>query len=287
MKRLALVAFAATLIAGACGDDDITTSIGPPETTATTARTIYPAPNGASDIVLQLAVRANQPDPLDVLEAFPEFTLFGDGTLLVADPETRSDPIPGLLEYRVDSDGIQQLLGLADDAGALVPPESFGSTDLADGDTTAFVVDIGSLRSEFGVYDIGGTGMDLTPEQTEARAALTGLRDALRDFATVLGDHVSGGEPFPLSTVAVFGVPRGSGAVAVLPFDLEVRGEEVDPGVVPVHCFIATGDDLDALLGAVAAVERNARWLVGGDSWAVVFRPLLPGDGDCTELAGG
>jgi len=283
------MAFAALmLVAAACGDDDpaATSSIAP-TTTGSTEAVVYTPPTGAGDVILRMVIGVNQPDPLAILEAFPEFTLYGDGRLLVSDPDTRGASLRSLIEFQVDPAGIQLLLAAAGDHGALDPLDSYGSTDVADSDTTSFVVDAGSDRATFGVYNVTGQSGDITSEQLAARADLVELRDLLRDFRAVLGDDIVSEQPFVPQGVAVFGVERGSGAELMLPFDLETTGDSVETRIDSVQCLIATGPDVDDLALLLAGTDRGTRWLVNGASWAIVFRPVLPDEGGCAELASG
>ncbi len=296
MRRLVMTVAALVLLVAACGDDEPAATSGAEvttpgtevaNTTEATEMVDFPAPIGALDVVLRMAIKANQPDPLAILEVVAEFTLYGDGTLLVADPDTRGADLPGLIEFQVDPTGIQLLLNAAADHGALDPLDSYGSTDVADGDTTSFVVDAGSVQTGFGVYDLAGESGDVTAEQLAARGSLVELRNLLRDYRTLLGSHIVSERPYALQAVAVFGLERGSGADVGFPFDLEVAGESIETRVLPVQCLIVTGSDVDVLTTLLTDAEPVSRWLINGNSWAIVLRPVLPDEGGCAELAEG
>ncbi len=275
----------ALLAAAACGSATTETA---PEAPTPAPVADYPLPTGFDDVVLRLFVGANQPDPLPILAAFPELTLYGDGRMLVWDRDGSQSILPAWLEVRVSPAGMQRLVAEADARGALDPLERYGSTNLADGDSTRFEVDTGDRQAQVSVYDLGGEQFAedlLTPEQLDARRQLVELRDALRDFRGLLGDDILSEQPYALETVAVIGIERGLRSSTDFPFDLRVTGELLESRVEPVQCQVVTGSDLDELVALLEQADGATVWRIGSRAWDLAFRPLLPDEAGCAALA--
>ncbi len=248
----------------------------------------YPLPAGSDDVVLRLFVGANQPDPLPIVAAFPELTLYGDGRLLVVDRDGPRSILPALTKVQVSPAGMQRLVAEADARGALDPLERYGTTNLADGDSTRFTVDSGDVQAQLSVYDLGGERFAedvLTPEQIDARRQLVELRDALRDFRGLLGDEILSEEAYAPEAVAVIGIQRGDTGTTDFPFDLGVTGERLESRVEAVQCQVVTGSELDELRALLEPVDGATDWRIGGRGWDLVFRPLLPDEAGCAALA--
>lgn len=83
------------------------------------------------------------------------------------------------------------------------------------------------------------------------------------------------------------GLADGANPTVVLPVDLGGRGTEIDTRVAPVQCLIVADQDLAEVVNTVAAYESGAYVPVdlGGQTWTVVFRPMLPDEtSGCAQL---
>ncbi len=50
-------------------------------------------------------------------------------------------------------------------------------------------------------------------------------------------------------------------------------------------CVVATGQEATAVLAAAAAANSATPWTSGDTRWSVAFRPLLPDESGCADLA--
>lgn len=274
------------LLAAACGSATTETTTVAPPTAPPVAD--YPLPTGPTDIVLRLSIGANQPDPLPIVAVFPELTLYGDGRLLVADPARPRPVLPQLIEVQLTAAGAQRLVAEADARGALDPLDRYGTTALADGDSTRFTIDSGDGQAQFSVYDLGGESFAedlLTSEQLDARRQLVELRDGLRSWRDLVGDEILSEGVYVPEAVAVVGIERGDAGNTDLPVDLGSSGERLETRIVPVQCLIVTGSERDELVDALEQADATTDWRLDGRGWDVVFRPLLPEETGCASLA--
>jgi hypothetical protein len=51
-------------------------------------------------------------------------------------------------------------------------------------------------------------------------------------------------------------------------------------------CVTVSGGEVAPVLAAARSANANTAWSSGGKQWAVTFRPLLPEENDCADLAG-
>jgi hypothetical protein len=56
-------------------------------------------------------------------------------------------------------------------------------------------------------------------------------------------------------------------------------------GGTDTRCAVYSGDDRDSVLAAARAAREDFRWLSGEESYQLVFRPLLPDERGCEDLA--
>ena len=52
-----------------------------------------------------------------------------------------------------------------------------------------------------------------------------------------------------------------------------------------VHCVSATGEQAKQILATAGKANSRTPWLSAGSSWQVAFRPFLPGESTCADLA--
>src|SRR5688500_9355583 len=105
-------------------------------------------PTGANDIVLRMEVGGGfVPMGFFVTQA-PTFTLYGDGTVIFQQVDTRvdafNDPLLAWLKGHLDEDGIQALLQYALSTGRLANArEQYDQGMIADASTTVFNLNAG------------------------------------------------------------------------------------------------------------------------------------------------
>ncbi len=278
MKRFLIL----LLLTAACGDAAVTTTVEPPATTLPPATTTVPdvtfdLPAGSGDVVLQIDVGVNQPNPLPVVQyGFPTFTLYGDGRIIATDRDVETGALPRIVEARVSSEGMQALVAEAVAAGLLEPLDDYGDAQIGDADSTRFVLDTGDRQVSFGVYAVGETfGID-DPGQIAARERLSGFVRALRDWRSLAGEFVvEEPEPFTGDGVLVLGYPGEVAAGGELAAGVVWEPQTYDTRLGPMDCQAVTGADYEALLPAITDPDTD---------WAVYFRQIFPGEPGCEIL---
>ena len=149
LRAIAPVALVA-LIAAACADSSSTTSNdGGIE-----------HPTGADQLVLRVATGGGFTAPEYQLRLIPEFSLYGDGSIITPGPQIEIYPPPALPSVQtqpVSEDGVQAILQAAIDAGVDTDHDmtDMGSTMVADAATTTFTISVNGATNSFGVYALG------------------------------------------------------------------------------------------------------------------------------------
>jgi hypothetical protein len=118
----------------------------------------------------------------------PQFTLYGDGTVIYQQIDTRAnDPMggQGMLPYLVghlDEDGIQALLRFALGEGRLLNANAdYENNMVADASTTTFTLNAGGLAKTVSVYALGIEDPNL-PGDVADRRGFQKLADTLAGF---------------------------------------------------------------------------------------------------------
>ncbi len=266
MRRHLVPVIVTSFVLAACGGDG--TAAEPPE--------VRP-PDDPGAVVLQIDEGVNFPDPLAIAEGHPTFTLFADGRVIARDRSVESGALLPLVEGRLAPEGVQQLLDEAARLGALEPLDDYGFPEIADADTTRFVVATLDGEVEISVYDLG-TEDGVSREQAEARRELGELEDLLLDWRTTAADHVLE-EPtlFTGETLLVLAVEGRLSPGDDEQFRLTAEGVAVDTRVAPVLCREIGGTELEQLLPLITDPELGSR--PGLD-----FRQVLPGESGCDVI---
>jgi hypothetical protein len=219
----------------------------------------------------------------------PQFTLYGDGTVIYQQTDTRAnDPIggQGLLPYLVghlDEDGIQALLRYALGEGRLLNAKAnYENNMVADAGTTTFTLNAGGLAKTVSVYALGMEDPNF-PADVADRRGFQQLADTLSGFEQrgtrgELGDIV----PYDPAFYRVF-LLAAQGEPVVPPLDWPW------PDLTPAD-FKTVGDDnrpkanLDkahvAKLETVPSGGRSGLYVKTTDGveqlYSVGIRPLFP-----------
>ena len=205
------------------------------------------------------------PPGVDARDVPPEFTLYGDGTLIYRglDPEGE----PALLRTELPPDAVRDLLEFAVDRGFL----DLYYDQAGDGGDQAVTFLYVNTR--------GGTNsvraVELDPESEGPGATVGAIVEHLRDF-----DPAAAGagapEPFAAERVVISAEAveafEGAGSPIVWPFG------EIDLGTVAAGGdLVAEGDEVALELAGVLAPPPFATTVQqDGRLYAVSFRPLLP-----------
>jgi hypothetical protein len=285
LRAIALAA-AVTLAAAACADGSSTTS-GPDG---------IEHPTGADQLILRVETGGGFTAPEYQLRLIPEFSLYGDGSLITPGPQIEIYPPPALPSVQtqpISEDGVQAILQAAIDAGVDTDADmtDMGSMMVADAPTTTFTISANGVSNTFGVYALGfldGNRPDgMSKEEYEARQALSAFVRQLGDLqswlpAGSLGEmtayEATGSRVYVGDVRHDDQLPQPK---IVWPLDppLASFGEDAGAGY---RCGAVTGTDwTDTLQPLAAGANELTPWASDGATYGLVFRPLLPDEPGC------
>jgi hypothetical protein len=225
------------------------------------------------------------------LREVPQFTLYGDGTVIVPGAVDMKYPGPAiypLQTFKQSEPEIQALLTAATTAGLLDQPApdygDMGAVGISDAPTTTLVLNADGRTSTREAYALGmGTGARLTAAQAQARKALAG-------FIADLPQGADAGAYTP-SGLAVYvapyqGDPQMDGKPVVWPLgdDLATSGKKVSDGL-DHRCIAVEGEDTQTLLAALGKANELTQWLPrenADSAYRLTVKPLLPGEVGCS-----
>ncbi|MGI8683888.1 MAG: hypothetical protein ACR2MO_02090 [Acidimicrobiales bacterium] len=280
MTSIALVITAAcsgddTAVKAGDTDDETTTTVAPPPTTK--------PPSSAAALVLQIRTGGGFVPPESVFGEIPEFSVYADGRVFVTGPTTMEFPgaaLPNLLVGTIPAADVQDAVKAFKDAG-VGQSADLGRPLVADAPTTTFTLVDGGRTSTLDAYALGfDDAPTMSPAQKENRRRLNDLIQQMHK----LGAAANG--PYKAAAVSVLVRPYtepDSGPApgqATWPLaDLGTGGKEQLGG----RCLGFTGADAERVLAAAGAARSNTRWRSGAGTWALSFRPELPGSQPCAD----
>ena len=281
VASLALV-LAVSAFAAACGE-----SGGAPGATGPSDGSIS-HPVGATDIVLQVSSAGGFVPVEWALTQVPEFTLYGDGTVIVTGPIDLIYPgpaLPNLQTTTVSEDTVQAILVAAREAGLFSSGVDYGQPGITDMNTATITVNAEGKTYRSDIYALGmeqGAG-GLTMQQQQARAAVAALTGKLQNLGVFQnGEPVWA--PYQYSALAVFSVAVNPDVTPEVEpnrlqwplADLATLGTAVAPE--GYRKAIVSGDDLSSLQPLLAQANQGTVWTFGDHEYNLYFRPLLPGE---------
>ena len=236
-------------------------------------------------LVLQVARTGGFTTPDELAARLPLVSVYGDGRILTQGPQIEIWPAPALPNLQVQQVGEETVRDLVDAAveAGVAGTGDLGEPPVADAPTTRFTLVTGGGTSVREVYALAETPEDsVTPEQAEARARLQGLVEELTS-------QTGPSEPYVPQTVAAVVQPYTGGDPELPQPDVAWPGPEL-PGTplgAGLTCVSATGQEGADVLAAAASANAQTPWVArDGSRWSVAFRPVLPHETGCTDLAG-
>jgi hypothetical protein len=240
-----------------------------------------------------------------IFTSLPNFTLLGDGRVIVQGPVIDIYPgpaLPNLQVRQLTEEGIQSVLFRIAETGLFEESQSFTAATqfIADANSTVFTVNANDRSAVVDVYALGFQTDDIGPPETvpqaerDARATLLELEADLRaleawispdDWATPAWEAYQP-EALRLLVANVDDEPPNPGGLdsepmpwpGTTPPDQLGEATQVQDG----RCGVVTGDEAAAWLDALAAANQLTRWSADGHLYRVTPRPLLPDESlDC------
>lgn len=206
-RRRILVLVPVLVAMVSCGDDGgPASSSAPPDVTATlptipptvastaAGATSYEYGTGPQDVVIEVVYEGGFLPPEAIFTRTPTALVTGDGRVLSTGPVTAIYPgplLPNVLQQTISPEGIEELLGLADELGLLADVTYPRKDTIADAPDTVVTIRVDGERYSHQAY-----ALDIEPETDEARANLSMFVAAIGDLTTTVGDAVGPAEPF-------------------------------------------------------------------------------------------
>jgi hypothetical protein len=245
-------------------------------------------PTGKNEVVFQVVEGGGFVSVDYNLTRIPEFSLYGDGRVVVSGPVIMIYPgpaMPNLQTAIIPEEAMQAILSAAREAGLFDSTFDYGQPGISDMPTTTFVINAGGAKHRSDVYALGmESGAEgLSLEQQQARAALSDLRGKLMDLTAFVSGEIAWTQ-YEYSSLAVVCRavdPNAStdptdiqpGRLDWPLADLSTSGQEVAAGF---RRTVVSGKDLAALKPLLNKATAITLWKSGDREYHLFFRPLLP-----------
>lgn len=268
-------------------------SSAPPTSTTSAAPSAEPSPTfrpdqiehgtGTTDLILRLEQSGGFVAPGFLVTQGPEFSLYGDGTVISRDPSAAPPPATGGVQpqppyqiSRLTEEQIQSLLQFAIGPGALGIAKVEYHLPVADAPDSIFTI---SANGTTKTVSVNGLGIDLSapgPDST-VLAALAKLRDRL----VGLGSEIGGEQVWSptgyrgILSEDAFNPPVAWPWPAIQPSDFVQRTGRNDP---PFPIRTMTPDEAAAL--GITHIEGGVQGVAvrgpDGKTYSFSLRPLWP-----------
>ncbi|MBK5222710.1 MAG: hypothetical protein JJE52_07510 [Acidimicrobiia bacterium] len=288
---LALLA-AAGLLAAGCGDDTELVSSGDGGSGTGEQE------SDATDPVLLVEVTGAFTTPEMNFQNLPHLVVYPDGRMVQPGAQIMIYPGPALPALNVtglSGEALEAIAGAARAAGLDRNDVDYGEPPVADAGTTVVTVVIDGetyvhSANALGLVagDLGPSADDLglTNEQVEARQALEGFLAEVGDPSSLPGAGES--QTFSADRFRLWARPVAEVDAGVQPDADEPRPTTAEWTVEEVElsasdCIAAEGDAADAVASLLADANTLTRFESGGETWAIVARPVLPHEPTCVD----
>jgi hypothetical protein len=274
--RTTVTALAVGVLVSACAD-------GGPDRAAGTGAAA-PAPVDAGAVAIRVEYLGGYVSAMEIAARSPLVSVYGDGRVIADGPVPTGYPgpaLPNVQEWRISPGEVAALA-----QRVLAADGDFGRPSVTDMPDTRFTVTTPDGVRQVTVYALtvdDRPAASLTDAQRAARAELL-------DVLTDLTDPPDESAAYKVASVAVFSLPyrepdppdRAAPPVAwpgpALP------GDRVGPDAA-VGCVTVTGDAAATVLAAAATASQATPWTAAGRTWYLKFRPLLPDESSCADVA--
>ncbi len=284
--RLAPLALSTVLLMAACTGSAPSPTPSPAPTAAPTLAIDHPT--GATDVVLRMSTGGGFVAPGFMLTEVPEFTLYGDGTVVFRDPAAVPvAPVPDdgvfrsapFKSARLTESQVQELLAFAIGPGGLgIARDMYEPGGIADAPSTTFTLNADARHKSVTVGALDFDQPQPGPD-TAARTAFRTVADRLRH----LDQEIAAG---PFAPVGYRGIlADGAGGVLTAPphawpwtFGPDGFKAPADPSAFASLTRTLTADDVAALgiSGIAGGAQSIALRTAGGKVYTLSLRPLLP-----------
>jgi hypothetical protein len=249
---------------------------------------------GAGDLVIQVGSEGGFIAPSFSLKQIPQFSLFGDGSILTPGVEPAIYPgsaLPSIEQQMVTEAGIQAILRSAIAAGLENAKDYTDFVGVADMSTTVLTFQADGISHTVKVYALGAPSerpAGMSTEEFQARKALAQFVDDLGTLQKWLpAGSLGSTQPFDGSGARLFVSAYQPDAQLTEP----AKAWPLDPPLgsfgtpstdMGTRCGVVTGQDWTATLLPLAKDANSLTpWTSAGQRYAISFRPLLPNETSC------
>jgi hypothetical protein len=280
--RLAATALAALLVTSACADTPYRADDG--AVAAASPAAMFAGPD---EVVIRVDRVGGYLPASEIAARLPVITVYSDGRAIAEGPVPEIWPgpaLPNVQQWSIPPGEIEDLVrkALAAGVGSTVDFGRPGVTDQADTRITVATTQGVKQTSVYALETVDDVpARSLTAAQNAARRDLTYVLDELRKPR---------GEPRPNPTVSLAVVsvpytpPDGPASAPVAWPGPALPGDPIGPGG-QMGCVTVTGDAAKTVLAVAAEANAATPWTSGGRSWNLRFRPLLPDESGCADVA--
>jgi hypothetical protein len=263
-------------------------------------------PTGADAVVLRMESAGGFVMPEFLFSNVPQFTLYGDGTVIVPGAVAAIFPGPALSPLqarRLTEAGVQAVLDAVAETGIFTTNARFDGAQMmvADAADTVFTLNADGTSVEVSIYGLGtldpaNVPPGVAPEEMAAHGALMELSTQLTSLDQLLGADAWADaewhayEPTALRLLvrpADADVPDGTENFAPWPVEGEDPASFGDVGTLPqTRCGAVTDEAAETWLAALAVANQSTRFTADDHRYAVTVRPLLPDEEASCRAAG-
>lgn len=279
-------------------------------------------PAEPGDVVLQIAEAGGFVMPGHDFSTVPQLTVYADGRAITHGPQIMIWPPPALPNLQVaqlSEADVEALADAAVAAGLTGEIPEYGQPAIADVPTTTVTITVDGVPYVHAAnaleYGGAGPGLDdgelddgglddgeldglpddgpddgappdtlgLTESQVQARATLAEFITTARDIVdSAAAEQTSA---YQVTAFAILGwqatdvAEQTEPEIDVLDWPLDLALESID------DCTIVDGADAQVLLEMLAETNTMAQYDQNGTRYQVFFRPLLPHESTCDDLA--
>jgi hypothetical protein len=252
-----------------------------------------PYATGADQLLLRVAEEGGFISPLVIAQREPQFSLFGDGTVITVGASPAIYPgsaLPPLLSQTLNAEAIQAVLRAALDAGLGEPHAGGGMVGVSDAGTTVFTFNANDVSTTVKIYALGAGGSGKPAGMSDADYQ---LRQKLQQLVSKLGTleqwvpkgSISAAQPY-------FGVGAAVYVSDYRPDPTLTEPAQSWPLTTPLasfgtptagaRCGAVTGQDwTQTLLPLAKKANGLTPWTEGTTRYSLAFRPLLADQTAC------
>jgi hypothetical protein len=226
------------------------------------------------------------------LDHLPEFSLYGDGRIVVSGPVDLRYPsplLPNMRQLTITPAEIQAILGAADTAGLLGADARFDASGIFDVSTTTFTTSVAGRTHVVSAYALGWKEAKASDNASElARAKLAIFTALVSNLPAALGRALPDEAYSPdsmrvLATPAdPYALPPASGKQTIdWPLAVDPATGGLATGIGSWRCLVLDGTDLGTFTAAARSATVFTTWRASGGEFKLLVRPNLPDESGC------